>query len=288
MLAEAKYTAPTAFNFGGPLSLAGGLNHVSIADAARRAMARVSPPQQTSLDALEAELLVAEVDWNDHADLTDEVKAEREGREVTSEDEAIWQASSDRHWAAVDALTAYVPRSPMELVRKATLLTNKGDTRLRTEEQFAELYLADARAVASFSTWAASPGHEHAPAQDSCPVLSQADQFAKSLTILGETDGEQGAGIEAACEDAWRAMIAAEAAAEEAMPTTPAGVAFQLLCAAGEIEAVENGATEQITERAMTVIRAAIANAIAVLNLPHDTKTAEYFLGAELARRIAA
>ena len=123
----------------------GGVDHVS---AAHRAVAAAVAFPSNPLDALEAELLAAEVDWNDHADITDSVKAEREGREITAEDEATWKASSDRHWAAVDALTAYIPKTPAELVRKAKLLTNEGDTRLRAEEQFADLYMQDAAAVA--------------------------------------------------------------------------------------------------------------------------------------------
>lgn len=126
----------------------GGVDHVSAAHRAIAAAAATAAYASHSLDALEAELLAAEVDWNDHADITDCVKAENEGREITAEDEATWKASSDRHWAAVDALTAYIPKTPAELVRKAKLLTNDGDTRLRAEEQFADLYMQDAAAVA--------------------------------------------------------------------------------------------------------------------------------------------
>lgn len=119
----------------------------SAAIAAERAIARVAAHQNPILDALEAELLAAEVIWNDLADLTDSVRAEKEGREVTAEDHATWNAASDRHWAAVDALVAYAPRTPAELLRKAKLLTNKGDTRLRTEEHLADVYLRDAEAM---------------------------------------------------------------------------------------------------------------------------------------------
>lgn len=125
-----------------------GVDHVSAAHRAIAAAAATAASAPHSLDALEAELLAAEFDWNDHADITDCVKAENEGREITAEDEATWKASSDRHWAAVDALTAYIPKTPAELVRKAKLLTNDGDTRLRAEEQFADLYMQDAAAVA--------------------------------------------------------------------------------------------------------------------------------------------
>lgn len=117
------------------------------ADAAERAVARVVAHENPVLDAIEAEVLAAEVIWNDLADLTDSVRAEKEGREVTPEDHATWNAASDRHWAAVDALVAYTPRTPAELLRKAKLLTNKGDTRLRTEEHLADVYLRDAEAM---------------------------------------------------------------------------------------------------------------------------------------------
>ena len=122
------------------------------------------PPAVSTLDALEADLIAAENEWHDKADLTDSVRADREGRGVSAEDEAIWQAASDRHWAAVDALTQYTPRTPSELLRKARLLTNKGDTRLRTEEQFAELYLKDAEAVSQMAISAVMAIEELRPA----------------------------------------------------------------------------------------------------------------------------
>lgn len=108
------------------------------------------------LEALAAELTEAEAGWLANADRTDEVKAEREGRSVTDDDVAVWQAASDRHWAAVDALTRYRPTSAAEFLAKARLLTNNGDTRLRTEERFADLYLKDAEAVARLALDAVS------------------------------------------------------------------------------------------------------------------------------------
>lgn len=119
---------------------------LSVIAAAERVLTPMAPT--TTFDQLEADLRAAEVGWLREADRTDEVKAANEGREVTAEDEAVWSAASDAHWAAVDALTAYRPRSAAEFLRKARLMTNQGDTRLRAEEQFADLYIQDAEAVA--------------------------------------------------------------------------------------------------------------------------------------------
>lgn len=384
---------------------ADGVDHVT---AAQRALARVASP--TSLDALEAALCAAEAEWHDKADLTDSVKAENEGREVTAEDEAIWQATSDRHWAAVDALTEYTPRTPVELLRKAKLLTNHGDTRLRTEEQFAEIYLRDAQAVLRMAvaitdlspiepslTWeslvsiyrdaqaaaeargvevdaafdaestageaereAANAAYEdalcradalletivdrpvetadqlvvkHQLAADrwllgnkgetlsdrlfvdriaseteatrwimgrlhqdlkrlatkegECEVGHQAARFAGAVVRHSKLDGQHGEVVEAECDAQWLTMIAAETTAQAGNPTSRAGVAFQLLCAVGEIDTVENGSNDDAKEEAGEKIRTAVVNAIAALGLPTDPRTAEYFLGERLAKRLA-
>lgn len=123
-----------------------GVDHVSIDPGGS---------QTLGLAGLAAELIAAEADWLANADRTEEVKAGRAGLAVTAEDEAIWKAASDRHWAAVDALTRHRPRSAAELLEKARLLTNNGDTRLRAEEQFGEVYLQDAEAVVAMALDAA-------------------------------------------------------------------------------------------------------------------------------------
>lgn len=140
-----------------------------ITSSAKRALDAAngaSAPGLSTLDALEAELIAAEIEWRDKADLTDSVKASNEGREVTSEDEALWQATSDRHWKAVDALIEYTPLTPSELLRKAKLLTNEGDTLVRTEEQFGELYLRDAEAVSQMAISAVMAVEHLRPAWD--------------------------------------------------------------------------------------------------------------------------
>ena len=170
----------------------GGLDHVSAAHRAIAAAAATAAFAPRSLDALEAELLAAEGDWNNHADITDCVKAENEGRQITAEDEATWKASSGRHWAAVDALTAYIPKTPAELVRKAKLLTNDGDTRLRAEEQFADLYMQDAAAVARMvlhqpvpddSAWRGTL-ERHAAAEAKNGDLRQSELAVREALIL--------------------------------------------------------------------------------------------------------
>lgn len=174
------------------------------ANAAERAVARVAAPEILAFDALETELLAAEVVWNDLADLTDSVRAENEGREVTPEDHATWNAASDRHWAAVDALVAYVPRTPAELLRKAKLLTNKGDTRLRTEEHLAEVYLRDAEAMT-----AAASGRLSAPS-DTRKAWTQArsrfDQSSDAYEALGQRYERIADGITERAPD-WNRMV---------------------------------------------------------------------------------
>lgn len=123
--------------------------------------------------------------------------------------------------------------------------------------------------------------------ESECDVGRQAARFAGAIAIHKEIDGEQGAVVEAECDAQWHTMIAAEAAAEAGTPTSRAGVAFQLLCAVGEIDTVENGRDDDAKEEAGEKIRIAVVNAIAALGLPHDAETARYFLGGRLAKRLA-
>lgn len=294
---DAQTTEPTAAEMDAAIvftadgySDADGIDHVT---AAHRALAAADDGGQ--LDKLEAELLAAEIGWHENADLTDSVRAEREQREVTAEDEAVWQAASDRHWAAVDALTNYIPRTPAELMRKATLLTNKGDTRLRADEQFADIYLRDAEAVArmvlagdechsdQISTWEA----RLTKTESACEVGRQSERFAGALALHKVLDGQRGEVVEAECEAQWYTMLAAEATAQAGLPVARAGVAFQLLCAVGDICVVESGVNQQAKDQAGERIRSAVVNAIAALSLPFDPTTAEYFLGNRLAKRLA-
>lgn len=113
----------------------------AIYDAVRAVDAAEANP--TRFSVMVARLKVAESGWLDNADRTDEVKAENEGRTVTDEDRAAWEEASDAHWAAVDALSDYQPQTPSEALHKALLLTNNGDTRLRTEDHLAAIYLRD-------------------------------------------------------------------------------------------------------------------------------------------------
>ena len=422
MLAETETTAPTAAEMDTALVFTAdgysdddGVDHVTVASKAVAAAetAPGHPAVVSALDALEADLIAAEIEWHDKADLTDSVRAEREGREVSAEDEAEWQAVSDRHWAAVDALTEYTPRTPAELLRKARLLTNKGDTRLRAEEQFAELYLKDAEAVSRMPIAASEPiaiesevpslswgallatyreaqdaaeargievdaafaqgstadeverdaagkayeaalcradalletivdrpveaadqlvikhqlaadrwllgnkgetltdrhfvnriasekeatrwimGRVHqdlqrlAGIEGECRVARQAARFAEAVVRHRQLDGAKGAIVEAECAAQWHTMIAAEVTAQADTPTSRAGVAFQLLCAVGEIDTVENGGDDDAKEEAAEKIRFAVANAIAALGLPFDAETAQFFLGDRLAKGLA-
>ena len=120
-----------------------------------------------------------------------------------------------------------------------------------------------------------------------CEVARQAARFAEAVVRHRDLDGAKGDVVEAECDAQWHTMIAAETAAEAGSPTSRAGVAFQLLCAVGEIDTVENGRDDDAKEEAGEKIRTAVANAIAALGLPFDPETAQYFLGDRLARRLA-
>lgn len=65
-------------------------------------------------------------------------------------------------------------------------------------------------------------------------------------------------------------------------PTTKAGLAFQLLAAAGEIEVAQFGATEAQKAVAAENIRTALSNAVRVMGLPFDYRMAEFYLGKRL------
>lgn len=65
-------------------------------------------------------------------------------------------------------------------------------------------------------------------------------------------------------------------------PTTKAGLAFQLLVAAGEIEVAQFGTTEAQKAVAAENIRTALSNAVRVMGLPFDYRTAKFYLGGRL------
>lgn len=65
-------------------------------------------------------------------------------------------------------------------------------------------------------------------------------------------------------------------------PTTQTGLAFQLLVAAGEVEVAQFGTTGEQKEGAAENIRTALSNAIRLMGLPFDYRTAEFYLGKRL------
>lgn len=65
-------------------------------------------------------------------------------------------------------------------------------------------------------------------------------------------------------------------------PTTQTGLAFQLLVAAGEVEVAQFGTTGEQKEVAAENIRTALSNAIRLMGLPFDYRTAEFYLGKRL------
>ena len=120
---------------------------------------------------------------------------------------------------------------------------------------------------------------------DPCPVELLADDFSDVLRSHGELDERKDlAPAEEARLDALdKRLWSIPDDAFASIPTTKTGVAFQLLCAAGQIERVARGTTEAIKEDAEEVIIQALANAIRALGLPFDSRTAEFFMGNRLA-----
>lgn len=62
------------------------------------------------------------------------------------------------------------------------------------------------------------------------------------------------------------------------LPRNRSGLAFQLLVAAGHLDAVQHSATVD-ADASAKLIRTAIANTLRVLGLPFDYRAAQYFLG---------
>src|SRR5690606_11631881 len=124
-------------------------------------------------------------------------------------------------------------------------------------------------------------GRQSAPAP--CPVNLAGDRWSRAIRDHDEYDGAREPEINAKAEEAFARLCAAEEEAQAAVPTSRGGVAFQLLCAIGEIEVVENGISVAVKEEAGNKIRQAVVNAIRVLGLPFDDRAARYFLSPDLA-----
>jgi len=173
------------------------------------------------LSALASRLRHAEQRWAANADRTDHVRAHKEGREVTSEDEAAWAEASGTHWGAVDAVLNYRPRSVEELAWKADLLNANADTQLRAEASLPEAYLADALALAAGDddkrrTLASVDNREAWGEVEREWLAVQASVDGDALALLDARDGDVkamggwSASTQAAFRDAADAMISAE------------------------------------------------------------------------------
>ena len=120
------------------------------------------------------------------------------------------------------------------------------------------------------------------PPRIHCEVENSSDWFAEALRRYNFLDTRltaHGDAQKAAHAEMERAVEVGQAHT----PQTRAGVAYQLLLAAGEIDTVENGSTDEYKSEAGERIRVAICNAIRTLGLPFDYQTAEHFLGDRLA-----
>lgn len=121
-----------------------------------------------------------------------------------------------------------------------------------------------------------------------CRVEAASDHFATALRMHLHHECRDGAFQEPEAKEksdaAWSDLKCAEAEALRHVPTTRAGVAFQLLVACGELDFALAGDAESVREAAADNVRAAIVNAIGVLGLPFDRAAAAFYVGSLLDR----
>lgn len=120
------------------------------------------------------------------------------------------------------------------------------------------------------------PGEADQPKSSCRDVLSDAFSTAVRQMAMAENDSPQ-----------MRAAYAEIDRIEDAVfleaPVDKSELAFQLLVAVGELECIEAGSTPEIVDRANANVRLAICNAITLMGMPFDYRTAEYYLGDRLA-----
>lgn len=122
------------------------------------------------------------------------------------------------------------------------------------------------------------------PPKIDCEVSRLSDEWSTALRTQHRLDAK------AERTDRERAdLLAAEARLSglndevfEHLPRTRAGVAFQLLAAAGRVPHVRHAVTDEAKALAEKNIVSAITNAIRVLGLPFDYRAGPYFVGPDL------
>ena len=216
---------------------------------------------------------------------------EASGEHARAVAEKRYQTAQSLADTALDAIIDRPVATVGELLQKHQLAAdrwifgNEGET--LADPAFVARIISDQDAVPSLVGRIHQDLQRLAGVEGDCFVGQQATRFADAVVRHSELDGERGEAVEAECDAQWHAMMASETTAQAGVPTSRSGVAFQLLCAVGEIEVVENGRDDEAKREAGEKIRLAVVNAIAALGLPADARTAEFFLGDRLARRLA-
>lgn len=148
------------------------------------------PGSSHELDRLISNARSAVADFLAACDLTDEVKAENEGRVITAADQAHYDAKSDARDAAFDAVRAFPARSPeLALVKQRALaeLTyefDHGDLAANIEAARADLVRLSQTPSVDRSEWeAAQERYEEA--------VRRADYNAFPRTNAGNADWEK-------------------------------------------------------------------------------------------------
>lgn len=116
-----------------------------------------------------------------------------------------------------------------------------------------------------------------------CDVDHLSDDFANAIRTHDALDTKKGLTPSevTALAQADHDLTAVPNAVFELTPASRSGVAFQLLAAMGQLDIVQHAVSDD-ADRAADCIRTAVANAIRVLGLPFDHRTAEFFTGGAL------
>ncbi|QBX37242.1 hypothetical protein E4M02_02485 [Brevundimonas sp. S30B] len=116
-----------------------------------------------------------------------------------------------------------------------------------------------------------------------CPIEVVADEMSRLMRIAQVDDAKESPANRAKAKAALEDILGIETESFASVPRTQAGVAHQLIVAAGELDLIENGSEPEDKERALANVRAAICNTIRAMGLPFDTLVAEHYLGNMLA-----
>lgn len=116
--------------------------------------------------------------------------------------------------------------------------------------------------------------------RDACDVDHLSDDFATAIRTHDALDTKKGLTPSevTALSQADHDLTAVPNAVFDLTPASRSGVAFQLIAAMGQLDIVQQAVSDD-ADRAADCIRTAVTNAIRVLGLPFDYRTAEFFLG---------